>query len=33
MSLKALKQTFTPWAFNPADRAEWAEGLNIKTYG
>ena len=28
---KSLETNFTPWAFNPADRAEWAEGLNIKT--
>jgi Fe-S oxidoreductase len=28
---KSLETNFTPWAFNPADRAEWAEGLNVKT--
>ncbi len=28
---KSLETNFTPWAFNPADRAEWAAGLNIKT--
>ena len=28
---KSLETNFTPWVFNPADRAEWAEGLNIKT--
>lgn len=28
---KSLETNFTPWAFNAADRAEWAEGLNIKT--
>ena len=28
---KSLETNFSPWAFNPADRAEWAEGLNIKT--
>lgn len=28
---KSLETNFTPWAFNPADRSEWAEGLNIKT--
>ena len=28
---KSLEINFSPWAFNPADRAEWAEGLNIKT--
>ena len=28
---KSLETNFTPWAFNSADRAEWAEGMNIKT--
>lgn len=28
---KSIETNFSPWAFNPADRAEWAEGLNIKT--
>lgn len=28
---KSLENNFSPWAFNQADRAEWAEGLNIKT--
>lgn len=28
---KSLETNFTPWAFNPADRANWAEGLGIKT--
>ncbi|MBL1214082.1 MAG: 4Fe-4S dicluster domain-containing protein [Ignavibacteriae bacterium] len=28
---KNLETNFTPWAFNAQDRAEWAEGLNIKT--
>ena len=28
---KSLETNFTPWAFNQADRANWAEGLNIKT--
>ena len=28
---KNLETNFTPWAFNHADRANWAEGLNIKT--
>lgn len=28
---KSLETNGSPWAFNPADRAEWAEGLNIKT--
>lgn len=28
---KSLETNFTPWAFSQADRANWAEGLNIKT--
>ncbi|GAB4296916.1 MAG: (Fe-S)-binding protein [Ignavibacteriaceae bacterium] len=28
---KSLETNFTPWAFNQNDRANWAEGLNIKT--
>jgi Fe-S oxidoreductase/nitrate reductase gamma subunit len=28
---KSLETNFTPWSFNPADRAEWADGMNIKT--
>jgi Fe-S oxidoreductase len=28
---KSLETNFTPWAFNPADRADWSDGLNIKT--
>ncbi|MFN3872611.1 MAG: heterodisulfide reductase-related iron-sulfur binding cluster [Ignavibacterium sp.] len=28
---KSLETNFTPWAFNAADRAVWAEGMNIKT--
>jgi Fe-S oxidoreductase len=28
---RSIETNFTPWAFNPADRAEWADGLNIKT--
>lgn len=28
---KSLETNYTPWAFNQADRAEWAEGLDIKT--
>jgi Fe-S oxidoreductase len=28
---KSIETNFTPWAFNPADRAAWADGLNIKT--
>lgn len=28
---KNLETNFTPWAFNQLDRANWAEGMNIKT--
>lgn len=28
---KSIETSFTPWAFNSADRANWADGLNIKT--
>ena len=28
---KSLETNFTPWAFNPADRAAWAERMNVKT--
>ena len=28
---KSLETNFTPWSFNAADRAEWTEGLGIKT--
>lgn len=28
---KNMETNFTPWAFNHQDRAQWAEGLNIKT--
>jgi Fe-S oxidoreductase/nitrate reductase gamma subunit len=28
---KNLETNFSPWAFNAQDRAEWAEGLDIKT--
>jgi heterodisulfide reductase subunit C len=28
---KSIETNFTPWAFNQADRADWAEGLSIKT--
>src|SRR3972149_5627218 len=28
---KSLETNFTPWAFNHAGRANWAEGLGIKT--
>ncbi|GJQ64476.1 MAG: Fe-S oxidoreductase [Melioribacteraceae bacterium] len=28
---KNIETNFTPWAFNAQDRAEWAEGLDVKT--
>jgi Fe-S oxidoreductase len=28
---KSIETNFTPWAFNQADRANWAEGMSIKT--
>ncbi len=28
---KNLETNFSPWAFNKQDRANWAEGMNIKT--
>lgn len=28
---KNLETNYTPWAFNQAERADWTEGLNIKT--
>jgi Fe-S oxidoreductase len=28
---KNLETNFNPWAFNPQDRANWAEGMDIKT--
>ena len=28
---KSLENNFSPWAFNQSDRAEWAEGMDIKT--
>jgi len=28
---KSLETNFTPWAFNQADRANWADGMDIKT--
>ncbi len=30
-AFKNLEINFNPWAYNPQDRANWAEGLNIKT--
>ncbi len=28
---KSIETNFTPWVFNQADRANWADGMNIKT--
>ena len=28
---KNIETNFTPWAFNASDRANWSEGMNIKT--
>ena len=28
---KSIETNFTPWAFNQTDRAEWADGMGIKT--
>jgi len=28
---KNIETNYTPWAFNPQDRADWADGLEIKT--
>jgi Fe-S oxidoreductase len=28
---KNLETNFTPWAFNPQDRANWAEGMEVKS--
>ncbi len=28
---KSIETNYTPWAFNQADRANWAEGMDIKT--
>lgn len=28
---KSIETNFTPWVFNQSDRANWAEGMNIKT--
>jgi Fe-S oxidoreductase len=28
---RSIETNYSPWAFNPADRAEWAEGLGVKT--
>jgi len=31
-TFESLETNASPWAFSPADRALWAEGLNIPTY-
>ena len=28
---KSIESNFTPWVFNQAERANWADGMNIKT--
>ncbi|MGE5860522.1 MAG: (Fe-S)-binding protein, partial [Ignavibacteria bacterium] len=28
---KSIENNYTPWAFNQSDRAQWAEGMGIKT--
>ncbi|QQS37840.1 MAG: 4Fe-4S dicluster domain-containing protein [Ignavibacteriales bacterium] len=28
---KSIETNYTPWAFNQSDRANWSEGMNIKT--
>ncbi|MBU0561514.1 MAG: (Fe-S)-binding protein [Bacteroidetes bacterium] len=28
---KNIETNFSPWAFNPSERADWATGMNIKT--
>ncbi|HVO74075.1 MAG TPA: (Fe-S)-binding protein, partial [Ignavibacteriaceae bacterium] len=28
---RSIENNFTPWAFNHSDRAQWAEGMGIKT--
>ncbi|HEX2867839.1 MAG TPA: (Fe-S)-binding protein [Ignavibacteriales bacterium] len=30
-TFRNMETNFTPWAFNSQDRANWAEGMNIKT--
>ena len=30
-AFESLERNGSPWAFNPADRAQWAEGLHINT--
>ncbi len=29
--MKNMENNFSPWAFSPSDRANWAEGMNIPT--
>ncbi|MBC7563499.1 MAG: 4Fe-4S dicluster domain-containing protein [Gemmatimonadaceae bacterium] len=31
-TFESLEKNASPWAFSPADRARWSEGLNIPTY-
>ena len=31
-TFESLETNASPWAFSPADRARWSEGLNIPTY-
>ncbi len=31
-TFESLETNASPWAFSPADRAQWSEGLNIPTY-
>ncbi len=31
-TFESLERNASPWAFSPADRAQWSEGLNIPTY-
>jgi Fe-S oxidoreductase len=30
-AFESLERNGSPWAFNPADRADWAQGLNVRT--
>ncbi|MBC7844192.1 MAG: 4Fe-4S dicluster domain-containing protein [Gemmatimonadaceae bacterium] len=31
-TFESLEKNASPWAFSPADRAQWSDGLNIPTY-
>ncbi len=31
-TFESLETNASPWAFSPADRAQWSEGMNIPTY-